>query len=147
MTLNELIAGEPSLSDAITTGNDGTIVEWLNTPSIPASRPIKINAFVGNLYNSGAFVAIITAAATGNQTASMAVTLIEKSKALGIERIDLTLPVNQSMIATLISENIITQAQADSVASLADTLISPAEFAGLNPVSLIDVAEWRLSNG
>lgn len=147
MTLNELIAGEPSLADAITTGNDGAIVEWLNMPSIPASRPIQINAFVGNLYNSGAFVAIITAAATGNQTASMAVTLIEKANALGIERIDLSMPVNQSMIATLISENIITQTQADSAMALANTLISPAESAGFNPVSLIDVAEWRLNNG
>lgn len=147
MTLTELIQSEQSIAEYIISGNDGAILQWLNTPSIPVQRPIPINEFTGELYNSGAFVAILQSAATGNQTAQMAVTLIEKAKALGIERIDLSLPVNQSMLGTLVSEGIVAQAQIDSALALADTLISPAENAGLSPVSLRDIAEWRLSNG
>jgi hypothetical protein len=143
MTLTELIQSEPSIAEYVTSGNDGAILQWLNTPSIPAQRPIPINEFTGELYNSGAFVAILQAASTGNSAAQMAVTLIEKAKSLGIERIDLSLAVNQQMVATLISEGIITQAQADSATALANTLISPAENAGLGTVSAIDLANWR----
>lgn len=113
MTLAELIQSEPSIAEYVVSGNDGAIAQWLNTPSIAAQRPIPIVEFVGELYNSGAFVAILQAAATGNTTAQMAVTLIEKAKTLGIERIDLSLPVNQSMISTLVSEEIVTQEHRD----------------------------------
>ena len=145
MTLNDTILSEPSIADYVSSGNDGTIAEWLNTPSIPVQRPIPINAFVGELYNSGAFVAILQAAASGNATAQMAVTLIEKAKSLGIERIDLGLPVNQSMLGALVLDGVVTQEQIDSALALADTLISPAENAGLGTVSFMDVVNWRLN--
>lgn len=141
MTLNDLILSEPSLADAIASGNDGQIANWLNTPSVSVQQPIPINTFVGELYNSGAFVAILQAASTGNSTAAMAVTLIEKAKTLGIERIDLGMPVNQSMIATLISEGIITQAQADSAMDLANAIVSPAKANGFNQVSIEQIAK------
>lgn len=146
-TLNELITGEPSLSEHIASGNDGAIVDWLNTPSVTVQRNIPINAFVGELFNTGAFAAILQAAALGNQTAGMAVTLIEKAKSLGIEGINMSLPINQSMLASLIADGVITQAQSDSAVALANVVVSPAEAAGLGYVSLLDVANWRLSNG
>lgn len=147
MTLDDLITGEASLATAIASGDDGAIQTWLNTPSVVVTRNIPINAFVGDLYNSGAFVAILQAAATGNATAQMAVTLIEKAKTLGIEGIDVTLPVNQAMIGTLVSEAIVTQAQADSALALASVTVSPADAAGLGTITLQQIAEWRLVNG
>lgn len=145
-TLHELITGESSLATAIMTGDDGTIQTWLNTPSVTVQRNIPINAFVGALYNSGAFVAILTAAAQGNTTAAMAVTLIEKAKTLGIEGIDMSLAVNQGMVSTLVSAGIITQEQVDSATALASVVVSPAEAAGLGSISLQDVADWRLTS-
>lgn len=141
MTLNELITGEPSLTEHVASGNDGLIALWLNTPSVTVTRNIPINAFVGELYNSGAFVAILQAAALGNATAAMAVTLIEKAKTLGIEGIDMSLPVNQGMVATLVSEGIVTQAQADSAVALSQVVVSPAEANGLGHVSIEQIAK------
>lgn len=147
MTLHELITGEPTLAQHIASGNDGAIAEWLNTPSVTVTRNIPINAFVGELFNTGAFAAILQAAALGNQTAGMAVTLIEKAKALGIEGINVALPINQGMLATLVSDGTVTQAQVDSAVALSNVVVSPAESAGLGYVSLLDIANWRLSNG
>lgn len=140
MTLYELITSEASLADAVAAGNDGAIALWLNTPSVTVTRNIPINAFVGELYNSGAFVAILTAAAQGNTTAAMAVALIEKAKSLGIEGIDMSLAVNQGMVATLVSESIVTQAQADAAVALSQVVVSPADAAGLGHISIDQIA-------
>jgi hypothetical protein len=85
MTLLELINSEPALAQAVRDGNDGAIQLWLNTPAITVSRKIPISEFVAVLYNCGAFVAIKRAAATGNQTAALAVEILRDSKTLGIE--------------------------------------------------------------
>jgi hypothetical protein len=143
MTLAELIASEPSIAQAVTDGNDGLIAQWLNTPSIERARGIPINAFAGELYNSGAFVAIVQAAATGNTTAQMAITIMEKAKALGIETIDLSLTSNQSLLSALLADGVITQAQIDSALALGTELVSPAEYNGLGSVSAQQIAEWR----
>jgi hypothetical protein len=141
MTLAELIASEPSIAQAVTDGNDGLIAQWLNTPSIERARGIPINEFAGDLYNSGAFVAIMTAATTGNTTAQMAVAVMEKAKAFGIQNIDLNLPSNQAMLAGLLNDGVITQEQIDSAEALGIETVSPAEYNGLGTVNIEQIAK------
>ena len=127
MTLNTLILSEPSLSDAIASGNDGQIAQWLSTPSVTVPRGIPIHEFVAKLYDTGAFTAIKQAAMLGNATAAFAIDVLKDAKTLGIETIDMSLETNQSLLSALLAANIITQAQIDAVLTLATELVSPAQ--------------------
>lgn len=141
MTLHELITSEPSLADHVTAGNDGAIAAWLNTPSVASTKEVLMDHFVGKLYQNGGFLAVIQAAATGNQVAGMALTVIEKAKALGLNQVDISLPSTQLLLGSLVTEGLLTQAQADEVTALSDTVISPAEAAGLGHVSIEQIAK------
>ena len=141
MTLFELITTTTALHEYAHTGNDGAIQQWLNTPSVTASRKIPINDFVACLYDIGAFTAIKQAALNGNATANFAIETMKDCKALGVESIDLSLDVNQDLLNGLLVQNIINQAQVDAVAALAVTLVSPAEANGLGDVSIEQIAK------
>lgn len=137
--LNTLITNEPSLADALAAGNGTAILTWLNAPSITASRPVPIDEFVAEMFRNGAFLAIQTAVLQGSATAILAFETIKNAKALGLQNIDMSLSANTSLLSALVSEGIMTEAQANDVAALASTLISPAEDAGLGVVAMDDV--------
>lgn len=138
--LSDLILSEESLESAIADGNDGLIAQWLNTPSIQSTRPIPIDEFIAELFRSGAFLAIQQAVLAGDETAVLAFETVKNAKALGLQNIDMSLAPNQALIAGLVQSGLITQAQADSVAALAEVTISPAENAGLGVVSIDQIA-------
>lgn len=126
----------PSVSDA-------DLLEWLNTPSITRAKKVPIGDFVAALFDSGAVNAIFQAAATGDQLAGAAMTLIEKVKALGVENIDLGLSTNQNLLSGLVQAGIVTEQQIAPAMALGSEIVSQACNAGIEAPHLGDVQNAR----
>lgn len=135
-TLIETHPEWPSVSDT-------DLLSWLNTPSITRAKKVPIGDFVAALFDSGAVNAIFQAAATGDQLAGAAMTLIEKVKILGVENIDLSLETNQSLLSSLVQANIVTEQQIAPALALGSEDVSPAENAGLGMPHIGDVQNAR----
>lgn len=137
--LNGPLAGE--LDKYVEAHDDFAIAAILNRPDIQATRPVPIAEFVANLFETGAMFSIQQAVLQGHPTAVIADRMVSKARELGLQHIDLSLTVNQTLLAGLLQAELITQAQADAATALAAVTTSRAQIVlgrDIHPVEVGD---------
>ena len=108
--------------------HDQQIADILNRRDIEGTKPVPIADFVASLFETGAMLSIQMAVLQGNATAVIADRMVSKAKELGVQHIDLDLPVNQQLLASLLQAGIITQEQSDAATALAAVTRSRAQI-------------------
>lgn len=114
----------------------------LNTP-VAARRPIAHEAFVGHLYDSGVFDAVLIAAGADDPTAKAVIAKLDYAVKFGLTTVDLDKSATLASLDAMRNAGLITPEQQAAIVALGDTQMSLAEQVGVGRLKAGDIEEAR----